>query len=440
MASTENTASSRSVLQDDRAVFAPGKVFQVSGRLCVAFFTDEEQCLRQLRSNPSHYYFSNACPTVRAPPPAEPPASSSTMLYSESMPSFISKSRSVLNPNPARGIPRALVQNYESFAADFGPLPLTEIVKFCKHLDREIDHPHINKSRPVIFYSDANPKVVTNTVLLLCCYLVLRQGLSPEQAAERFECIPGLPVIYFCDARPATIANKHPISVMDCLQGLTRAIGRGLWAEESFDVEAAEWLYNYDTFDLSIVTPKIIAFSCPNTVLGFGGKLNYFRRPEKYVELFNRIRVTDIVRLNDDETYDPEEFRRAGFKWLDLSFPDCSCPSLGIVERFLDLCDKAEGRVAIHCLAGLARTGTLICCDLIKNHGFTALEAVGYLRLARPGSVIDVQHEFLRMVESFEWDGNRPLVPDGWGVDHHLHLQGPALVAGPIRSSRAAPV
>jgi cell division cycle 14 len=306
-------------------------------------------------------------------------------------------------------------------------------------LDTKVDHRRINKSRPVIFYSDADPKAVTNTVFLLCCYLVLRQGFSPEQAVERFESITGLPIIYFCDACPANIANKHPISVMDCLQGLTKAIRRGLWAEESFDVEAAEWLYNFDTFDLSIATPKMIAFSCPNTVLG--GQLSYIRRPEKYVELFNRIGVTDIVRLNDDETYDPEEFQRAGFKWLDLSFPDCSCPSLGILERFLDLCDKAEGRVAIHCLAGLGRTGTLICCDLIKNHGFTALEAVGYLRLARPGSVIDVQHEFLRMVEDFEWDGNRPLVPDGWDswkVDHHF--QGPALVVGPVRSSRVAPV
>jgi hypothetical protein len=90
MASTENTASSRSVLQDDRTVFAPGKVFQLCGRLCVAFFTDEEQCLRQLRRNPSHYYFSNDCPTVQAPPPA--PASSSTMLYSESMPFSMRKS------------------------------------------------------------------------------------------------------------------------------------------------------------------------------------------------------------------------------------------------------------------------------------------------------------------------------------------------------------
>ena len=90
MASTANTATHRSVLQDDRLAFAPGKVFQLWGRLCVTFFKDEEQCLRQLRSHTSHFYFSNACPTVRAPPPA--PASSSaqkalvrkvfTMLYS----------------------------------------------------------------------------------------------------------------------------------------------------------------------------------------------------------------------------------------------------------------------------------------------------------------------------------------------------------------------
>ena len=324
------------------------------------------------------------------------------------------------------------LQNYESFAADFGPLPLTDIVEFCEHLDGKLAHPSISKSRPVIFYAHVHPKVVTNTVFLLCCYLVLRKGFSPEQAVERFESISGLPIIYFCDACPATVANKHPITVMDCLQGLTKAIRRGLWAEESFDVEAAKWLYNFQTFDLSIAAPKFIAFACPNT-LG-GTELGYQRRPEKYLELFKRLGVTDIVRLNDDKTYDPEEFKRAGLKYHYLPFPDCSFPSLGILERFLDLSDKAGGRVAIHCLAGLGRTGTLICCDLIKNHGFSAFEAVGYLRLARPGSVIDVQHDFLRMVEDFDWDGNRPLVPEGCQVDNHLRC-GPALVAGPIRSS-----
>jgi len=76
MASTANTANYRSVLRDEPCEFAPGKVFQLSGRLCVTFFTDEEQCLRKIRENSSHYYFSNACPTVRAPPLV--PASSST--------------------------------------------------------------------------------------------------------------------------------------------------------------------------------------------------------------------------------------------------------------------------------------------------------------------------------------------------------------------------
>jgi hypothetical protein len=76
MASTANAANYGSVLQNESFEFAPGKIFQLSGRLCVTFFTDEEQCLGKMRENSSHYYFSNACPTVRAPPPV--PASSST--------------------------------------------------------------------------------------------------------------------------------------------------------------------------------------------------------------------------------------------------------------------------------------------------------------------------------------------------------------------------
>ena len=331
------------------------------------------------------------------------------------------------------------MQNYESFAADFGPPALTEVVKFCKHLDGKLADPLISKSRPVIFHSGVDPKVVTNTVFLLCCYLVMRQGFSPGQAVERFETISGLPIIYFCDARPASGSTdcKHQISIMDCLMGLTKAIRRGLWAEESFDVQAAEWLYSSENFDLSVVIPKFIAFACPNTI--HGGKLRYIRRPGKYMELFKHMGVTDIVRLNSEETYSHEEFREAGFKYHDLSFPDCSCPSLDILERFMDLCDKAKGRVAVHCLAGLGRTGTLICCDLIKNYGFTAFEAVGYIRLTRPGSVIDIQHDFLRMVEDFGWDGNRPLVPDSLKIALSKRFRTSALVAGPIRVPFSSP-
>ena len=39
--------------------------------------------------------------------------------------------------------------------------------------------------------------------------------------------------------------------------------------------------------------------------------------------------------------------------------------------------------------------GTLAGCHMIKNFGFTAHEAIGWIRLCRPGSVIGPQQQFL---------------------------------------------
>ena len=49
----------------------------------------------------------------------------------------------------------------------------------------------------------------------------------------------------------------------------------------------------------------------------------------------------------------------------------------------------------MHCKAGLGRTGVLICAYLIKHHGFAPEEAIGYIRICRPGSVIGPQQKFL---------------------------------------------
>jgi cell division cycle 14 len=51
--------------------------------------------------------------------------------------------------------------------------------------------------------------------------------------------------------------------------------------------------------------------------------------------------------------------------------------------------------VKILCSAGLGRTGTLIACYMMKHHGFTAREAIAWLRVCRPGSVIGHQQWFL---------------------------------------------
>jgi cell division cycle 14 len=100
-------------------------------------------------------------------------------------------------------------------------------------------------------------------------------------------------------------------------------------------------------------------------------------------------------RLCGEEFYDPASFTAHGIKHTDLQFTDGTVPPDGFTETFLRVVAEAPGAVAVHCMQGVGRTGTLICCYLIKHHGFTAKESIGYARVCRPGSVMGPQQQFL---------------------------------------------
>ena len=95
---------------------------------------------------------------------------------------------------------------------------------------------------------------------------------------------------------------------------------------------------------------------------------------------------------------------RAFVFFQELFFTDGSTPSDEILQQFLEICEDSKGAVAVHCKAGLGRTGSLIGCYVMKHWRWTALETIGWLRVCRPGSVIGHQQDWMKEQEPRMWE------------------------------------
>ena len=249
-------------------------------------------------------------------------------------------------------------------------------------------------SDPSTFLAPQNPEDITNSIFLLGAFLCLHFDFSPEEAWQPFAGLDaGLSLPY----RDATWAKStFDLHIKDCLAGLKRGVSRGFLRFQEFDVE--EYFY-YDhpvNGDMHEVVPKkFIAFRGPSGDSDSDSGL----RAADFLEVFADKNVSTVVRLNSGQ-YKASTFRKAGFEHVSLIYTDCSVPCDSIVDRFLRVAESAQGVVAVHCLAGLGRTGTLIGLYLMKHHRFTAREAIAWLRICRPGSVIGPQQEYLVQQEA----------------------------------------
>lgn len=251
---------------------------------------------------------------------------------------------------------------------------------------------------------------------MLACYMVLIQGWPPHLALAPIAQIEP-PLMPFRDAGYSQA--DYGISVQDVVYGVWKAKEEKCCDLENFDLEEYERFERVEHGDFNWITPSFLAFASPQhapvaKITEDSDLYPILPRTVEEVEdhpllpqpfknvlaHFSDRNIGLVVRLNS-HLYSPTYFEALGITHLDMIFDDGTCPSLSVVRKFIRLAHetitiKKKG-IAVHCKAGLGRTGCLIGAYLIYRHGFTANEVISFMRFMRPGMVVGPQQHWLHL-------------------------------------------
>lgn len=122
---------------------------------------------------------------------------------------------------------------YNRFHADFGPLHIGHLYRFAVQLHETLGDVD-NVNRPVVFWSQTDPRSRANAACILACYMILIQSWPPHLAlAPIAQADP--PFMPFRDAGYSQA--DYGLSIQDVVYGVWKAKEEGICSLKDFKLE-----------------------------------------------------------------------------------------------------------------------------------------------------------------------------------------------------------
>jgi cell division cycle 14 len=306
------------------------------------------------------------------------------------------------DPNPDSGvffwsIDAESTFEYHAKFGEFGPPSLAQIHRFYQ-LTVALLAAH---AEPLEFYCLDNAFRFTTAVCYICTFQILHTQCTADEVFEKFSRLEPC-FMPFNDASP--MRPTHSLSVRWYLRGFQKGVNLKWYSPDTFDLDDWEFFYRGENGSMNWIVPrKLLAFASPwmQRQLPDGAVVCL---PSDLIKPFKDKGITYVVRLNE-RVYNERIFTSAGLRHTDLFFADGTTPPLRIRDAFLRIINGKDV-VALHCRAGIGRTwicfalthsGTLAAVWLINKFAFTGDEAIAWVRICRPGSIMGPQQQYLML-------------------------------------------
>ena len=284
-----------------------------------------------------------------------------------------------------------LHRSYRPIGADFGPVDLGIIHEFCTLVQLKMDQ---GVTKQLVYYFGDSQADLINSLLLLGCYAILHRGVSGADACAIFSRLKSCPVPAFRDAGAVGTKSTFDVTLQDCLFGLAKSVSNG-WLSKDASVE----LKNYMSWkkdgsgDFHYVSPRLATFKGPIHVRKMVCPGLFTCTPVDYCQKFVAHGVACVLRINSPDDYPTKELEQAGLRVFSLDLHDELLPSVEAVgqARKILSAQSEHGVVVVHSRCGIRATGLLLCMHLVAEVGFTATEAIAWMRMVRPGCLVGAQ-------------------------------------------------